>query len=256
MASTRRYKYYFDYLSGRAEYLFIHIPKNAGVSIKRAPMLQGRLIGAEPWFYRSKTYYWNLLQSMKANNEHHGIGHARLLDIHPNVRNRLIPIAVIRNPWSRVVSRYRFGLGAMDKGDCPPDYSSRCFEEFLEERHLYGNKKYYWHRAIRGWFSQYEYVVDESDRIEPHILRQERLDTEAKRYFGLSDKIGRRNVSPGSSRPYQDYYNPKTIQIVADWYAKDINKFGFDFDSTAKNNCYYDYSPNRALHLPHAKKAA
>jgi hypothetical protein len=35
---------------------------------------------------------------------------------------------------------------------------------------------------------------------------------------------------------YTDYYNDKTIQIVADWYKKDIDYWGFDFDSAAQRN--------------------
>ena len=113
MASIRRYKSYFDYFSGRAKYLLIHIPKNAGVAIKRSPVLGGRLVGAEPWFYRSGDYRRRMLRTMKENGEHHGLHHARLRDIHPRVRRRLQPVAVVRNPWSRVVSRYRFACTVM-----------------------------------------------------------------------------------------------------------------------------------------------
>jgi hypothetical protein len=36
-----------------------------------------------------------------------------------------------------------------------------------------------------------------------------------------------------------DVYSPKTIQIVADWYQKDIVTWGFDFDTGAKKNTIY-----------------
>lgn len=38
----------------------------------------------------------------------------------------------------------------------------------------------------------------------------------------------------------KDYYTEKTIQIVADWYQKDIDYWGFDFDSSATKNYYFD----------------
>jgi hypothetical protein len=34
-------------------------------------------------------------------------------------------------------------------------------------------------------------------------------------------------------------YNDKTRQIIADWYQKDIDTWGFDFDSTATKNTLY-----------------
>ena len=240
MASLRRYKAYFNYYSGRAKYLFLHIPKNAGVAIKKSPMLQSCLVATEPWFYRSSNYYREMLATMKTNDEHHGIHHARLRDIHPKIRNRLQAVAIVRNPWARVVSRYRFALAAMACGGSPAGYAPTCFEEFLEERHIYGDKDYYWHRAIRGWYPQYNYVVNESGEIEPHILRHESLSEEAKRYFGIENEVRPRNVSRGKFTSYHDYYSAKTIQIVADWYAKDIEMFGFDFDSQATKNCHYD----------------
>ena len=35
---------------------------------------------------------------------------------------------------------------------------------------------------------------------------------------------------------YKDLYNPVTIQIIADWYKKDIDHWGFDFDTSATKN--------------------
>jgi len=35
---------------------------------------------------------------------------------------------------------------------------------------------------------------------------------------------------------YKDLYTKETIQIVADWYQKDIEYWGFDFDTSATKN--------------------
>ncbi|MBN1912399.1 MAG: sulfotransferase family 2 domain-containing protein [Pirellulales bacterium] len=242
----REIRAYIDYYTGRAKYLFVHIPKNAGVSIRKSVELQGRLVGAEPRFHRSRAYTRELLRVMRENGEHHGYHHARLVDIHPSVRHRLQPVAVIRNPWSRVVSRFRFALLTMDQGNAPPDYAPRTFDRFLEERHLYGDKEYYWHRAVRGWYPQVDYVEDEEGQLGAHLLRQENLGEESTRYFGLSEAPPRRNVTGGKAKPYQAYYTPKTIQVVADWYARDVNTFGFDFDSAATRNVHFaDIPPLR-----------
>jgi hypothetical protein len=237
--SLRRIKTYLYYYSGSAEYLFIHIPKNAGVAIRHSPLLERRLVGAEPAFHISRDYTRRLLQTMKATGEHHGYQHARLRDIHPSVRQRLQPVAVVRNPWSRVVSRFTFSQLAMKNRRALPDYSARDFEAFLEERHIYGNKEFYWHRAVRGWFNQKEYVIDEEGKIAVDLLRHERLDEDAMAYFSLDRPLRKRNISNRTNRDYRDYYDRRTLQIVADWYADDIDTFGFDFEGCATRNVRY-----------------
>jgi hypothetical protein len=60
-------------------------------------------------------------------------------------------------------------------------------------------------------------------------------------YFGLNEPIAKRNPSDrsGKKRDYREFYNDKTIQIIADWYADDINAFGFDFDTSATKGTYF-----------------
>ena len=225
---------------GLAKWLFIHIPKNAGVSIAKHRELYWRMARVEAPFLPSRAYLRELLQVMDAAGEHHGIQHARWRDAHPDVRRKLQPVAVVRNPWARSVSRYRFARPAIENGKAAPGYVPNSFEALLEERHQYGNRPFYWHRAIRGWYPQADYVTDETGRIVAELLRQENLEEEAARYFGLKTPLRRRNVSTsGQGRSYADYYTAKTIQIVADWYEKDIELFGFDFDTPARRNCFF-----------------
>ncbi|MCP4073490.1 MAG: hypothetical protein GY742_17395 [Hyphomicrobiales bacterium] len=61
-------------------------------------------------------------------------------------------------------------------------------------------------------------------------------------HFGLNEPVKVTNSSHKKSnqiRDYRKYYNSKTIQIEADWYAKDIEMFGFDFDSAAQKNTHF-----------------
>ncbi|WP_321339941.1 hypothetical protein [Breoghania sp.] len=48
-----------------------------------------------------------------------------------------------------------------------------------------------------------------------------------------------KNVTHGRRRDYKDYYTPRTIQIIADWYKNDIETFGFDFDTAATRNTFF-----------------
>jgi len=225
---------------GLAKWMFIHIPKNAGVAIAKHPELANSMVRADPYFHVSRDYTRDLARVMAEQGEHHGFQHARWRDIREDVRTRLQPVAIVRNPWARVVSRYRFAQTAVDHSKASADYAAQSFEAFLEERHEYGNRPYYWHRAIRGWYPQADYVTDEAGALKADILRQEGLGDEATRYFNLKNPPRPRNVSTrDKGARYQDYYTDTTIQIVADWYAKDIEMFGFDFDTAAtRNTCY------------------
>ncbi|RMD90445.1 MAG: hypothetical protein D6811_10620 [Alphaproteobacteria bacterium] len=223
---------------GTARWVFIHIPKNAGVSVRKHPELEWRMIPADPYFHISRDYTRRLAAFMAERGEHHGFQHARWRDLHPKVRNRLRAVAVVRNPWARVVSRFRFAMTARNFGKTPEDYAPRDFEAFLEERHVYGGREFYWHRAIRGWYPQTDYVTDEEGRLRADCLRLEHLSEEAVRYFGLSKPPARRNRSRGEGADWISFYTPRTIQIVADWYARDIETFGFDFDTAATRNVW------------------
>lgn len=222
---------------GIAKWLFIHIPKNAGVAMAKHPELANKLVRPEGSFHISKAYTRELLSIMEANNEHHGKQHARWRDVKPSVRDKLQAVAIVRNPWSRVVSRYRFAQTVAKSGKSPTHSAPESFDAFLEQRNEYGGRPFYWHRAIRGWYPQVDYVTDEQGRLRTDILRQERLSAEVPMYFGVSDPPRPRNLSRyKEKKSYQSYYTPQTIQIVADWYARDIEFFGFDFDTAATKN--------------------
>ncbi len=234
---------------GRARWIFIHIPKNAGVAIAKNPELANRLVRAERPFHKSRAYTRELLRVMAEAGEHHGIQHARWRDLRADIVSRLQPVAVVRNPWARTVSRYRFARTAIAQGKLPEDYVPESFEAFLEERHEYGHRPFFWHRAIRGWYPQADYVTDVSGRVVADILRQEDLAREAGLYFGLKTPLRVRNASRAGDGSYKDYYTPATIQIVADWYERDIELFGFDFDTPARKNVHFpragDGAPGR-----------
>lgn len=165
--------------------------------------------------------------------------HARYRDIDVCVRQACRAFAIVRNPWSRTVSRFKFALQTRNNGAGKADYNKSTFERFLAERYSFGTEPYYWHRAIRSWYPQRDYVVDENERIVPDILRQEYLGDELGRYLGLKSSLKRRNISTGAQTDYREIYTRETLQIVADWYAVDIELFGFDFDTPATRNLFF-----------------
>ncbi|MGE3529674.1 MAG: sulfotransferase family 2 domain-containing protein [Methyloceanibacter sp.] len=213
----------FRLARGDIRRLFIHIPKNAGTAVMRVPTVLDQTVAVNTLFL-SPAYRRSLAKAGRSNHRH-----ARLVDVSNVIRQRLRPFAVIRNPWSRVVSRYTF----TKKQSLREGSTSFCsFEEFLEERHLHGERDFYWHCAMRGWGQQVEYVVDETGAIACDLLRFEFLDADLSTY--LQRVVNVPHIRSSNNRDYRSFYSSRSIQIVADWHAADIETFGFDFDTPAQ----------------------
>lgn len=206
--------------------LFIHIPKTAGVAIRCYSTTQ-KFFEAITNKVLPKNYDCN-----------HNIFHARWRDLIPEAKKRKC-VAVIRNPWSRVVSRYMYrdkiNLTALKKGR-EKEFEDISFEEFLKTRSQFINQPYNWHQAVNGWTQQIDYVCDEKGDLKSDIVRLENLEEELSNYVGMKLNIPVRNTNINTD--YRTFYTPATIQIIADWYKEDIDYFGFDFDTPATRNIY------------------
>ena len=218
--------------------LFIHIPKNAGLTIRRSDALRGKIILATPKVHKSEEYSQAVLNTMNANGDHHGFEHARWRDLSKQYTLYHDCFAVIRNPWDRVVSRYFFAKKVIEVEKKEPvgKHKIDSFEHFLEERFEWADKPYMWHRAIRGWYPAFDHVSDEKSNLRCDMMRFDKLNEDLCKYFNIPSMTGPRNVTGVNKGTYKDIYTTETIQIVADWYKKDIDFWGFDFDTGATKN--------------------
>ena len=211
------------------------------MTIRRSPMLNNRIMLAGSNIHKSPEYSQAVLDKMNSLGDHHGFEHARWRDVHPSIRDRNNAFAVIRNPWDRVVSRYFFAKKVIEvEKKVSKEYADvSSFEAFLEERHKWGNEKYMWHRAVRGWYPAFDHVSDDSGRVRCDIIRFENLNDDLCKYFNIAEMSKARNVTAINSGTYRDVYTPETIQVVADWYKKDIEHWGYDFDTGPTRNTMY-----------------
>lgn len=216
------------------KHLFIHIPKSAGMSIRHG--LKDQIVQARPDMHKSPEYTKAVREHMAKRNEHHGFEHARWRDLSEEA-HKLPAFAIIRNPWARVASRYFFGrfVATQTHKAESKNYTFGSFDEFLEERHRWGDEPFYWHRATRGWYPALDYVSDESGNMRCTLLRCEHLAEDLLHYMGAVLPPRRRNVTI-NTWVYQECYTEAQKRIVADWYALDIEWWGFTFDSAATRN--------------------
>jgi len=213
--------------------LFIHIPKSAGMTVRRSELLKGHILTAGRGSHISLEYSDALKRTMDKHKDHHGFEHARWRDWRHDLRKRHKAFAIIRNPWDRVASRYWFAKKLIEvEKKIPATYCDvSSFEAFLEERHQWGGKRFFWHRAVRGWCPAFDYVTDDSGAIRCDILRFENLNDDLCVYFNIPQMTGPRNVTAYGNG--SEVYTNKTAQIVADWYHKDIETWGYDFPAAA-----------------------
>ena len=83
--------------------IFIHIPKNAGMTVRNSDLLRERIIPAGPKAHKSKEYTMAVKKHMDLIGDHHGFEHARWCDLSPKLTNAYDAFAIVRNPWDRVV---------------------------------------------------------------------------------------------------------------------------------------------------------
>lgn len=224
--------------------IFIHIPKNGGMTIRdrRSKIYKDIIIG-NPENLIDKKYCDILKKTMNEKGfKDPGYQHARWRDFNDELTKKFKSFAVIRNPWSRTVSRYTFGQIA---GVFGKDYT---FNNFIERRHEFKNMHFFWHRAVDGWYQQLDYITNEQGVIKCDILRFEHFNDDIQKYFNLSEPLDVHNLSNGVrennnkdvkvKKDYRDFYSQDTKEIVAELYKKDIETFGFTFNGTATKNIW------------------
>ena len=219
--------------------IFVHIPKNAGMTIRHSHLLKGKIFETTDDRHKSPEYTAGLKKKMKETNDHDGPHHARWRDLRKDYRERFDAFAIIRNPWDRVVSRYFFAKKVIEvEKKVDKSYADvSSFEAFLEERFKWGDQEYMWHRAIRGWTPAWDYVSDDHGLVSMcDAIRFEYLDEDMIAYFNLPHMTEARNVTALNDFSYQSLYNSNTIKIIGDWYKSDIDHWGFDFDTGAQKN--------------------
>lgn len=217
--------------------IFVHVPKCAGQSIESAFVAD---IGLT-WETRAPL----LLRA----NDHPGLGPPRLAHLlaRDYVRCGYIPsdmfasyyrFAVVRNPWSRVVSLYRhLGLDLAFR-DFVAGWLPEVFDRRTERRDF--------------WFvrPQVDYLYDGSSLLVPDILHFENLQETFPRVAaasglrsplshlnrGADRTIPRRGVFARLlSRPsrhevracWRDYHTPQTISATGRLYSEDVERFGY-----------------------------
>ena len=124
--------------------MFVHIPKNGGMTIRKNKQIRQKVLLSGPDNLKNAEYVQGLTKKMHDTKDHAGYEHGRWRDWRQDVRDTYQAVAIVRNPWDRVCSRYMFAKKVMEfEGTQPEGYAdTSSFEAFLEERHKWGGQEY------------------------------------------------------------------------------------------------------------------
>jgi hypothetical protein len=208
---------------------FIHIPKSAGTSIGTALARAGKTNG---WLPKAHDLHSHAgVADLAGFMGEHWMGGAEI-------------IAVIRNPWDRLVSLYNFRLavarqriekrargefvkaGISDEQDrqIVDELQGLGFSRWLRESRLHEER--YGVPATRK--SQMSWCCDAAgvSRVT-RLLKLERLDMEYLRRLG-ADEIPELNRLR-TAGDYRKYYDDEAIGFVGKYFAADIEAGGYEF---------------------------
>lgn len=183
---------YFD------DFVFIHINKTGGSSVEKALKLN----------FEHKTALEKIAE----------LGRARW--------DKRFSFTFVRNPWEKVVSHYHYRV----KTDQTNLASGRIgFGEWVKLTYGGRHPSYYDHPKM--FMPQLDWISDADGRILVDFVgRFERLEEDFKE---ICQRLGARAELPhlksSGHGGYRQYYDEDTARIVAEWFRRDVDRFGYEF---------------------------
>lgn len=187
-------------ISHRLKFVFIHIPKTAGISIGN--------------------------HLSRFTDENLSEGHKRLID-YSNFDKNYFKFSFARNPWDRFLSSYFYfkNYGRQLGYDIKTGQLINKFNSFKE---FAFNLDSIYNCVSSPHFKTQLYWIDKNLNF---IGKFENLQED---FNSVCDKIGISHqqlphTNKTKHKHYTEYYDDETRQIVAEKYAKDIEYFGYKF---------------------------
>lgn len=250
-------------LSHRHRFLFVHIYKNAGISITTALMpfaaTPGQLrvdrllnrLGLS-YLYPRVIRKQSSVGDWVSNGMNNVFERLTFLDSHPQpvhdphvtaseiiakigreTFDSCFSFGIVRNPWDWQVSLYRFALETVV--DLPPVMA--YLRGLGSERRTYvplgSFDEYIRWRCNQDVHLQKEFLFSEDgEQLVSFVGRYESLDADFRTIcerIGIDATLPRMNES-SRQMPYQEYYTPETIELVRRAFAPDVEQFGYEYE--------------------------
>jgi hypothetical protein len=200
---------------------FVDIPRTGSTSVKLALAEQ---FGSE----FGKSYLREGAQrTEKVIPDHTTARQARRI-LSPELWGRLLTFSIVRNPWDRCYSLFRYRIA---NKEIPADFP---FSEYLALLERHNTRHPYTPFVYPPFFMPMcDFVLDEGGKqLVNYIGRFERWE---EFMLVLREKIGvdfsglRRAEVTGQSGGYKKAYCNEGVEIIARIYRDDIERFGYQF---------------------------
>ncbi|RLE01334.1 MAG: hypothetical protein DRJ13_07130 [Bacteroidetes bacterium] len=187
--------------------IFIHIPKNAGQSVRNT-LFENLLPG------HMKAYTYQLIFPKRIFENYY-------------------KFAFVRNPWDRLASAYMFmkGGGAHEKDRLWSERTLTKYDSF--ESFVKNGLR---NQEIQDWphfRPQVDFLRGQNGMIELDFIgRFENLQQDfnhVRDHLGLSGELLFINKTKIKREPYQTYYSDESREITARVYKEDIEVFNYKF---------------------------
>jgi chondroitin 4-sulfotransferase 11 len=212
--------------------IFIHIPKAGGSTIERMLDMEvldeqgfanvhddNRLFGRIQDGSKNR-YLSNHLQHLTAHEVKQRVGEA--------IWDEYFKFAIVRNPWDRMVSIYKYGDGSLRqqiKTTFGKKYEELGFREFVEISKTLDLTNIH-------LLPQYEFIEHDNRLIVDYIGYYENYNKTVKEILsilGLKEQYIPVTRKSKRTKSYWQYYTPRTYQKVKKLYHKDIQKLNYSF---------------------------
>jgi hypothetical protein len=208
---------------GKRKVIFIHIPKCGGISIETTIQ---------------KALHDGLISRNKLINKapRENILYCRGLRLHSTLKdyksyyeediNNFYIFSFVRNPWRRLVSHYEYLVKNGYNSNCTED-DKLSFSDFIQ---VYDSN------IVSYNIKSYdEYLSDNQTELN-FVGKLENINEDMKK-VGLDIKLDLTDVlhmnatdlSLREHEDWHDYYNPWTKKKVYEIFAKDIEKYDYEF---------------------------
>lgn len=186
-------------ISNQHKCFFIHIPKTGGASIDKVLS-----IGDDAYYENIKNYHCNCNKWRKK---------------YPTEWKTYYKFAFVRNPWDLRVSYYFYNK---TQGTFRGKHArNKSFSEYIK---FYSKKQ----KSLIAK-SQMYFLGGNINNVD-FIGKFENLKND---FDIVCDKIGMHqelpHINKTNHKPYWEYYDEETKELVGKFYAKDIDTFGYKF---------------------------
>lgn len=204
---------------GNKKVTFIHVPKAAGISIKKA------LIGAGVDSKYNYLYvHGGLLTKGNEYKKHIQDG---------------FTFCFVRNPWDRLVSNYLYALKMFDNFKDNPARMGTHLNKFRKQIAGYKNfEEFVQNLKPKEVYAHFHFVpqVDFLGEFREYVDFMGRYESLSKDIGTVQKKLGLKldlpheNAGDRKSKDYKKFYHSNdTIDKVHELYKKDVETFGYKF---------------------------